>query len=143
MNACHSSYTTFANAHATDASDFSKIMEAALHASEEIVHDLDVVYPKQKRGSNASGRQRPAKISDWVYMDHVKKAFQEGKRILDLASFHILFQVQHHAHPPSPHNCAYDWTRACRMFLIGEKIWNHRMGEPQICLRLIVRGHAM
>ena len=101
MNACHSSYTTFANAHATNAFDFSKIFEAALHASEEIVHNLDIVYPKQKRGSNARGSQRPAKVSDWVYIEEMKKAFEEGKRILDLASFHILFQVQRHAHPPS------------------------------------------
>jgi hypothetical protein len=87
--------------HATNASDFSKILEAALHASEEIVHDLNIVYPKQKRGGNPRGSQRPAKISDWVYIEEIKKAFEEGKRILDLASFHILFQVQRHAHPPS------------------------------------------
>jgi hypothetical protein len=45
--------------------------------------------------------QTPPKVSDWVYIDEIKKAFAEGKRILDLASFHILFQVQRHAHPPS------------------------------------------
>jgi hypothetical protein len=65
---------------------------------------LDVLYPKLRSASKSEsevGSQRKAKLSEWVYMDEIKKAFEKGEHILDLASSHILFQVQGHAHPPS------------------------------------------
>ena len=82
----------------------SKISEAALHTSEEIAQKLDILYPKLRSASTSEsegGSQTTAKVSGWVYIDEIKTTFEKSERILDLASSHILFQVQRHAHPPS------------------------------------------